>query len=203
MRWWWGVAAIGVGALGGAAWQYFQARQANAPVVRHAGEGGITLSVVHDGAALRVEWDPESAQIRDAAEGTLTITDGSHVSKLPLERRELHTGAATYWPESHHVEFRLETDGGAFGEIEAPAEPRAVEAKALPKKPASKPKSKDHSKDAKAKPPARQHAHAAKSAPHSSSADRSLPDGLEWTAHPPPPKPEGRWGKLWNRLRMR
>ncbi len=205
MRWWWGVAAIGVGVLAGAGWQYWQTHQtAGTPgMQRHAGEEEITLSVVHDGAALRVEWDPEGAGIRDAADGTLTITDGTHVSKLPLDPPELRAGAATYWPESHHVEFRLETDGGAVGEIEAPAEPRAAQAKALPKKPASKPKAKDHTKDARSKPPARQHAHFAKSAPHSSSDDRELPDGLEWTTHPAPVKPEGKWGKLLDKLRLR
>ncbi len=197
MRWWWGVAAIGVGALAGAGWQYWQSHHPTSVsgIHRHAGEGDITLSVVHDGAALRVEWDPQSAGIRGAADGTLTITDGTHVSKLPLEAPELRAGAATYWPESRHVEFRLETDGGAYGAVDAPAEPQPAVAKAAPKdKPKPKPAAKpgDRSKNARPKPPERQHSHVAKTAPHSSSAGRALPDGLEWTAHPPPAKPEGR-----------
>jgi hypothetical protein len=195
MRLWHGIAAIGVGALAGAAWQYWLAPRPPIqwPPAHHPRDKGeIALVVVHEGPALRLEWNPEGERIRDAAEGTLTITDAGHVSRLHLDPPELSAGQATYWPEGRHVEFRMETDSGAFGQVDAPAEPRPAEKRETrPIRPAQ------------AKPASHSHAHAVKPVHHSASADRALADGLEWTADPPPPKHESKWSKLKRRLGLR
>lgn len=132
--------------------------------VVHPTAGEIPLMVQQDRGALRLRWSPKVAGIRDAARGTLTITDGSHQSRLDLDSRELRGGLASYWPDGERVGFHLETDTGGNGFIEAPVEDRPAKAVSRPAEeaPAESPK------------PAKRHAQAARSASR-------IDDGLEWT----------------------
>lgn len=191
MRWQSLIAALGLGMLGGAGWVWWDGhgRQA-APVSAAAPDhraGDIPLTVQHEGRMLKLQWNPATAEIRNAAHGTLTITDGEHHSTLNLDGPELRAGLASYWPEGSRVGFRLDTAEGASGSVEVPAEPRAaaVDAKAEePEKPAAP----------RAISPRRRSG----GQPSDRAGDRgepvsgeSLNDGLEWTTQPPRPSPFG------------
>lgn len=176
MRWQSVIAALGLGMIGGGAWVLWDQRheQAEAAAVAPrpappASTGDIRLLLKHDGGALRLRWSPDAAGIRDASHGTLTITDGDHQSTLQLDGRELRAGLASYWPDGKPVAFRLETDAGASGQIDAPA--TTPPAPMPPRKP----------EVAKSAPRQRRHAYAGDS-------DRAAPidDGLEWTVQPRP-----------------
>jgi hypothetical protein len=127
--------------------------------------------VEQDPGVLRLRWSARIAAIRDASHGTLTILDGSHQSRLNLDGRELRAGLASYWPDGSRVGFRLETDSGASGYIEAPV----VDAK--PAKAAPEPKAEPSRSPA----PARRRPKAAAGA----SRGKPIDDGLEWTEHHP------------------
>jgi hypothetical protein len=84
----------------------------------------VRLLVERDAGLLRVRWNPDAPEIRDATHAVLTIGDDGRVSQLPLETAELQSGVANYWPQGSEVRFRLEVAGGAAGEIRVPAERR-------------------------------------------------------------------------------
>jgi hypothetical protein len=150
--------------------------------------GDIGLTVQHDGAALRLRWNPRRAGIQDAATGTLTITDGGHESTLHLDGPELRAGLASYWPDGDRVRFRLDTDTGASGAIDVPVEsgrpqpaPEAVQAATAPV-------------------PARRRA--AAPARRARPAPAALDDGLEWTRPESagPAHRDSRWSRLKHKL---
>jgi len=98
----------------------------------------VALFVQHDGAALRLHWNPDSDAVRQAGRGALAIGDGPRQSRLDLTPADLRAGVASYWPESPNVDFKLELDGATAGELQAPAlevreEPRPSPFQAAPK----------------------------------------------------------------------
>ena len=147
--------------------------------------GNIRLIVQHDQGALRLRWSPKAPAIRDAERGTLTITDGAHQSKLELDGRELRAGLASYWPEGSQVSFRLETNSGASGAIDAPgiAEPAKPQAEA-----------KTEAVTAVTKAPAAPRRRPKTTA---SSYREPIDDGLEWTEKP---RRDSRWSKLKQKI---
>lgn len=92
------------------------AQPAPAPAV----SDGASLSVQHDGPALRVRWDPQAQAVRAATRAVLVITDGTRESRMELNRRELGAGLASYWPDSQNVAFRLELDNRPAPVVQAP-----------------------------------------------------------------------------------
>jgi hypothetical protein len=140
----------------------------------------VALAVQWDGRALILRWDPAAPAIRAAREGTLTITEGAHRSRLPLNGPELRSGLARYWPETPLVGFRLETDRGASGSLRATV-PEASAARPVSRTEAPPPV-------AMAPPKARRAAHKA------AAADTAV-------SSPPPPRPRpSRWRRLVGRI---
>jgi hypothetical protein len=189
MRWATVVAALALGVIGGVGWVLWERPPAGDRFVGSAGslpaDGAIPLMVQQDQGAMRLRWSPNAIGVKDAAHGTLTITDGIHHSRLDLDDRELRAGLASYWPDGSRVAFRLETDLGASGYIEAPAEAR-------PAKPRAEPKPEAAVKPEPPKPaPPRRKAKSSASVHHT----KPLDDGLEWTERP------ARHVSHWARLR--
>jgi hypothetical protein len=193
MRWRMVVAALGLGMIAGAAWMVWDQRLESHPFWRAAATPpsaeNIPLMVQHGRGVLRLRWSTTGRGIRDAAHGTLTITDGAHQSRLELDARELGTGLASYWPDGSHVGFRLETDSGASGYIEAPVEDRP-EKPVVGTKPDAEPEAEP---DQTAAPPKRRPKPAA-----ATSHAKPIDDGLEWTEQPP--RRDSRWVRLRRRI---
>jgi hypothetical protein len=172
MSWRTAVAAIGLGTVFGSAWMLWDQRQAGhldtAAFGGHTFSETIPLMVQQDRGAMRLRWSPKVPAIRDAARGTLTITDGAHQSTLQLDGRELRAGLASYWPDGSHVAFRLETDSGASGFIEAPAD--GTQEKTVAEKPSDEEAPKSAAPARRRPKPAAHRKHA-----------RPIHDGLEWT----------------------
>ncbi len=122
MRWRSVVVALILGGLAAAWWFLLQWHQENKlREVPQQGEGQIPLMVRHDGPELELRWNTQVSDVENANDGTLTITDGKHESKLDLDQAELRSGAAYYWPQADHVRFKLETNDGAWGSLQVPA----------------------------------------------------------------------------------
>ncbi len=70
----------------------------------------VSLSVSQAGADLQLKWDRQSAAIRAAQKGILTIEDGTLTSKpTELSAAELQSGSVVVYPHStNSVKFRLE-----------------------------------------------------------------------------------------------
>jgi hypothetical protein len=192
MRWATVIAALALGVIGGVGWVLWERPPAGDRFVGSAGsvpaDGAIPLMVQQDQGAMRLRWSPNGTGVRDAAHGTLTITDGIHQSRLDLDDKELRAGLASYWPDGSRVGFRLETDSGASGYIEAPVEGR-------PAKPHVQPKS-----EAVAKPEPPKAAPAHRKPKPSASVNRAKPldDGLEWTERPA--RHESHWARLRHKV---
>jgi hypothetical protein len=120
----WIMAVTGVVLIALAGWMLLHRRAPRASVqpVRAANPSAVGLYVQHDGPALRLRWNPDTAAIRDAQGGVLSIVDGARQSRLELQPQDLRAGVASYWPESRDVTFRLTLDGDAAGEIRASAD---------------------------------------------------------------------------------
>jgi hypothetical protein len=95
---------------------------APAPAVRAVASARTSLQIRHDGAALRLQWNPDSADVRAARRGAVVIQDGGRESRLELDGGELRAGMASYWPESREVAFRLELDGAQAGAVRTTAQ---------------------------------------------------------------------------------
>ncbi len=122
MRWRWVVVALILGGLAAGWWFLLQWHQENKlHEVQQQGQGEIPLMVRHDGPELELRWNTQVSDVQNANDATLTITDGKHKSRLDLDQAELRSGAAYYWPQGDHVDFKLETDDGAWGRLEVPA----------------------------------------------------------------------------------
>jgi hypothetical protein len=70
----------------------------------------VSLSVSQSGTDLQLKWDRQSAAIRAAQKGILTIEDGTLISKpTELSASELQSGSVVVYPHStNRVSFRLE-----------------------------------------------------------------------------------------------
>ena len=70
----------------------------------------VSLSVSQSGNDLQLKWDRQSAAIRAAQKGILTIEDGTLTSKpTELSAAELQSGSVVVYPHStNSVKFRLE-----------------------------------------------------------------------------------------------
>jgi hypothetical protein len=171
MRWGTAVAAIGLGTVFGSGWMIWEQRRENTEAAARTARSAetIPLMVQQDQGAMRLRWSAKVAGVRDASHGTLTITDGSHQSRLELDGRELRGGLASFWPDGPRVAFRLETDSGASGSIEAP----------LNTEPPPVPEAKATETDISPAP----ERHRPKPAAVSSHA-KPIDDGLEWTRRP-------------------
>ncbi len=100
---------LAVGVLGIAGLRYFGGQSylgARAPAEP------ISLAVFeHEGGhagQLRIEWNHNAAPIRNAAMGTLDISDGKDVRTLMLSKEDLLRGSFTYARHSGDVQVRLE-----------------------------------------------------------------------------------------------
>ena len=174
------VVALGLGMVGGAGFMAWQQRQqirtwVGATAVHPSG-ATIPLIVEHNRGVLRLRWSPNGDGIRNAGHGTLTITEGKHRSRLELDARELGTGLASYWPEGSRVGFRLETDSGASGFIEAPVEDKPAQPAAEAQAAAEAPAESD-----RIAAPTRRRPKPAAGIPRVKPID----DGLEWTQQSP------------------
>jgi hypothetical protein len=134
MRARWAIVAAGLGIAASAGWMAVHQRSHPGPpaVQPPHRDDRVGLMVRHAGPALYLYWNPRQAQIAAAQHGILTITDGTHRSRLDLDPGELRAGLASYWPESTHVNFRLETDSGASGSVDVPVEAPPEPAPPLP-----------------------------------------------------------------------
>lgn len=69
----------------------------------------LALTVSQLGSDLQLKWEGESAAIRSARKGTLTIEDGSYVKSANLTLTDLQLGSTIpYRPLTKHVRFRLD-----------------------------------------------------------------------------------------------
>ena len=70
----------------------------------------LPLRVEHEGKALRLRWDSNASALRSASRAALYISDGKLTSQLNLNRGNLDSGSAVYWPETNkeNIAFRLE-----------------------------------------------------------------------------------------------
>lgn len=137
----WFLAAAGILMIATAVWIWMDSRarvqSAPPPLSRSA---PIALFVQHDGAALRLHWNPDADAVRRASRGSILIGDGPRHSRLELNAADLRSGVASYWPESPRVDFKLVLDGSVAGELQAPAlavreeEPRPSPFEAAPKR---------------------------------------------------------------------
>ena len=75
-------------------------------------EGSLAASMgfeaVRSDPGLELHWNASALALKTAKTGVLTITDGSQVRKLELDRAQLETGRVHYVPETQDVNFRLE-----------------------------------------------------------------------------------------------
>jgi len=134
----WILAAAGVLMLV-AAVAIVRRERAPAPTTQAAPTSRTSLYVDREGAAMRLHWNPESYDVRAANRGAIVIHDGKRQSRLELTPAELRAGAASYWPESTEVSFRLELDGGHAGDVRASAQldekrPSPFEVKEAPRR---------------------------------------------------------------------
>lgn len=76
------------------------------------GPGGdpyaLSLSVSRSGDSLHLRWDQNSAAVRNAARGVLTISDGAYGRTIELDSNQLRVGSVLYRRVSDAVTFRLE-----------------------------------------------------------------------------------------------
>jgi hypothetical protein len=188
------IAALALGAIGGMGWVIWQRPPQARPSMGTSGsapaEGNIPLMVQQDRGAMRLRWSPDGPGVREATHGTLTITDGVHQSRLDLDGRELRAGLASYWPDGSRVGFRLETDSGASGYIEAPVEGKPAKPSAERKAPAAA-----KVEPPKSAPPAARHKPKPSASIHHG---KPLDDGLEWTEQPP--HHESHWARLRHKI---
>lgn len=69
----------------------------------------LGLAVTQSGGELLLRWDRQSAGIRSAQKGIVTIEDGSYNKTLNLTRADLESGSiAPYRPQSRRVRFHLD-----------------------------------------------------------------------------------------------
>ena len=68
----------------------------------------LKLGVSKSGSNLAVRWDHNSAAVRSAQRGSLTIYDGTQQRTVDLGGTELTSGTVVYAPSSGQVRFRLE-----------------------------------------------------------------------------------------------
>jgi hypothetical protein len=103
------ILALTAGAAVGVAIMWVQAIEPPEPApATVASSEQVALNVQHDGKALRLNWDRNAADVREATHAILHISDGKYQSQMNLDPQSLKTGTATYWPESRSVAFRLE-----------------------------------------------------------------------------------------------
>jgi hypothetical protein len=182
-------------------------RRAPAPVqrVQAVSQPAIGLYVQHDGPALRLRWNPDTAAIRDAHSGVLVIADGARQSRLELKQPDLRTGVASYWPESREVIFRLALDGAAAGEIRAsadtPVEPRPSPFDSggrrpettIAARPAPRSSADDETGEDDPPPPSMVTYFTARTAPVRARTEKDAPPAVKAsTLEPPPPPPAAR-----------
>src|SRR5882762_9572505 len=72
----------------------------------------IGLHVDADGPSLRVQWNRNSAAVRNADRATLFIMDGARRQTVNLTGPQLDRSTVRYWPEGELVTFRLEVHRG-------------------------------------------------------------------------------------------
>jgi hypothetical protein len=56
---------------------------------------------------VQIEWDANSASVRDARQAAIEIRDGSETRQFPLTASQLHSGKMPYAPKAADVEFRM------------------------------------------------------------------------------------------------
>jgi hypothetical protein len=72
----------------------------------------IGLHVAAEGPSVRIQWNRNSAPVRNADRATLFITDGASREAVNLSGTQLDRSTVRYWPESEQVTFRLEVHKG-------------------------------------------------------------------------------------------
>lgn len=64
--------------------------------------------------AIHLSWNSALRPVRDAARGTLSITDGSADNRVALTPDQIHGGQYEYHPTARNVLFRLELSGAGL-----------------------------------------------------------------------------------------
>jgi hypothetical protein len=120
----WILAAAGLAMIAGAGVVVLRDRAPAAAAAPRAAvpSGRTRVYVEHEGAKLKLHWNPDSADVRAAKGGAVVIADGGRESRMEMTPRELRAGVVSYWPDSREVAFRLELDGAAAGSVRASAE---------------------------------------------------------------------------------
>ena len=59
---------------------------------------------------MRIEWNPRSAPVLDAASGSLEIVDGAAHPTIPLDSNQLRSSGITYWQQSGNVLVRMRVE---------------------------------------------------------------------------------------------
>jgi hypothetical protein len=67
----------------------------------------MALHATWAGSSLRLDWDRNSATVRNASGGVLWIDDGAQHRRLDMAVDDLTQGSIQYWPSSNDVSFRL------------------------------------------------------------------------------------------------
>lgn len=81
------------------------------PVVPPAGSPALSLHVERSASELLLSWNRDSDAIKNAAHGTLAITDGDQHENVNLDVAQLRTGSIVYSPTGSDVTFQLSIVG--------------------------------------------------------------------------------------------
>lgn len=96
----WASVAVGLLACALAVFALPQLRTVN-------GGQNVRLSLLDAAGQLRVEWDRESAVVRNADSAVLYIEDAGKLDPIELDRETTHSGSVTYHRLSEDVKVRL------------------------------------------------------------------------------------------------
>ncbi len=104
--WVWGGIAAAILACSGILFMSGIGRKANAPVAVP-----LTLRVERTATDLLLSWNRDSDVIRNAKNGSLSISDGERRENYDMDMSQLRTGSIVYSPLTADVSFRLEVVG--------------------------------------------------------------------------------------------
>ncbi len=133
-RWGWALALLAVAGIAGGA---YQTRSAWLPKPPQPAPQAPTLGLTTSDqeGQLHIVWDRNSAAVRAAANGTLSISEGAQPLSVPLDQPHLQTGTFTYGRQGGRVDVSLtvqSADGSSTHEATTflgtpPAKPAPVD----------------------------------------------------------------------------
>jgi hypothetical protein len=72
----------------------------------------LSLNVERSKGGLRLSWDRNAPEIRNADSAVLMITDGETRKSIKLDSQQLTDGTLAYWPVTNDVNFRMDVFTG-------------------------------------------------------------------------------------------